>query len=148
MNTVYGSWLIDCAGKLGLRILQYCICDVEAGISQNYCATNLGSRELELRFCPWALLYVRIMCMHKAARSKVRLRWQDLRFNISYTERLKFPPQEKHMAPIDCSGVAPAAGHSWFCKFCRIKHKSKVRAILPNHMNSSASYSILDQRTA
>jgi hypothetical protein len=38
------------------------------------------------------------------------------------------------MAPIDCSGVAPAAGHSWFCKFCRIKHESKVRPILPNHM--------------
>ncbi len=34
------------------------------------------------------------------------------------------------MAPIDCSGVAPAAGHSWFCKFCRLKHESKVRTVV------------------
>ena len=37
------------------------------------------------------------------------------------------------MAPIDCSGVAPAAGHSWFCKICHVKHESKV-SIFPNQI--------------
>jgi hypothetical protein len=26
------------------------------GISMNYCATNSGSSEVELRFCPWLIL--------------------------------------------------------------------------------------------
>jgi membrane protease subunit (stomatin/prohibitin family) len=29
----------------------------EAGISKNYCATNSGSPEVELRFCPWLILF-------------------------------------------------------------------------------------------
>jgi hypothetical protein len=29
----------------------------EAEISKNYCAANLGSPEVELRFCPWLILY-------------------------------------------------------------------------------------------
>jgi hypothetical protein len=28
----------------------------EAGISKNYCATNSGSPEVELRFCPWLIM--------------------------------------------------------------------------------------------
>jgi hypothetical protein len=29
----------------------------EAGISKNYCATNSGSPEVELRFCPWLIMF-------------------------------------------------------------------------------------------
>jgi hypothetical protein len=29
----------------------------EAGISKNHCATNSGSPEVELRFCPWIILF-------------------------------------------------------------------------------------------
>jgi hypothetical protein len=29
----------------------------EAGISKNYCATNSGSPEVELRFCLWIILF-------------------------------------------------------------------------------------------
>jgi hypothetical protein len=29
----------------------------EAGISKNYCAANSGSPEVELRFCPWLILF-------------------------------------------------------------------------------------------
>jgi hypothetical protein len=29
----------------------------KAGISKNYCATNSGSPEVELRFCPWFILF-------------------------------------------------------------------------------------------
>jgi hypothetical protein len=29
----------------------------EAGISKNYCATNSGLPEVELRFCPWIILF-------------------------------------------------------------------------------------------
>jgi len=29
----------------------------EAGISKNYSATNSGSPEVELRFCPWIILF-------------------------------------------------------------------------------------------
>ncbi len=29
----------------------------EAGVSKNYCATNSGSPEVELRFCPWIILF-------------------------------------------------------------------------------------------
>jgi hypothetical protein len=30
---------------------------IEAGILKNYCATNSGSSEIELRFCPWLILF-------------------------------------------------------------------------------------------
>ncbi len=29
----------------------------EAGIVKNYCATNSGSPEVDLRFCPWIILF-------------------------------------------------------------------------------------------
>ena len=34
--------------------------------------------------------------------------------------------QDKHQAPIDCSGVAGAAGHKWLCKHCCLVHRDKV----------------------
>ena len=36
--------------------------------------------------------------------------------------------KDKHMAPIDSSGVSLAAGLRWFCKLCTRVHNSKVRA--------------------
>ncbi len=54
---------------------------------------NSGSPEVELRFCPWLIcsnivgsltwahVSVPIMCLHRGARPKVRLRWPDLRLN-------------------------------------------------------------------
>ena len=35
-------------------------------------------------------------------------------------------PQEKHMAPIDCTGVPCSAGLKWFCKHCCSVHRDKV----------------------
>ena len=35
--------------------------------------------------------------------------------------------KDKHMAPIDSSGVSLAAGLRWFCKLCTRVHNSKVR---------------------
>ena len=34
---------------------------------------------------------------------------------------------EKHMAPVDCTGLAAAAGTRWLCKHCGLVHRSKVR---------------------
>jgi len=50
----------------------------EAGISKDYCATNSGSPEVELRFCPWRTLGYSLcpycVYMHRGARPKVSLR--------------------------------------------------------------------------
>ena len=37
---------------------------------------------------------------------------------------------EKHMAPVDCTGLAAAADTRWLCKHCGLVHRSKVRLSL------------------
>lgn len=34
---------------------------------------------------------------------------------------------DKHMAPVDCTGLAAASDTRWLCKHCGLVHRSKVR---------------------
>ncbi len=75
---------------------RFCSQSFCSGISKNNCKTYSGSPEVELKICPWLILFrywtgrpdlssflsVPIMCMHIGARPKVSLlRRQDLRLN-------------------------------------------------------------------
>ncbi|TRY63880.1 hypothetical protein TCAL_10346 [Tigriopus californicus] len=40
-------------------------------------------------------------------------------------ELVKMKRKEKHMAPIDCTGVSVAFGYTWFCKNCNRTHQTK-----------------------
>ncbi len=76
--------------QLSFSLYPYSILQPEARISKKYWTTKSGSPEVELRSCPWlilfihwtgALLSVLIMCKQRGARSKVNLRWQNLRLS-------------------------------------------------------------------
>ncbi len=87
------AWIKDDVTVIFLLSVSFMLS--EAGISKNYCATDSGSPEVELRFCPWlilfkywtgwpvlnfwSMLYVNFISMHRGARPKVR--WQDLKLN-------------------------------------------------------------------
>jgi len=52
------------------------------------------------------------------------LRPPDTSYSQSQTQE-QLLEEEKHMAPIDCSGVSRAAGLKWFCKICSVVHRDK-----------------------
>jgi hypothetical protein len=58
-------------GHLNMNFV-HCIKDLEAGIWKNYSATNSGSPEVELRFCPWLIFFLILN----------RLAWPEL-FSLS-----------------------------------------------------------------
>ncbi len=73
-------------------------------ISKNYCATNFGPPEVELRFFPWIILFnywtgwpawglCPIMWMHRGMRSRYKVRGPQV--NFTYTEWLKISLQQK-----------------------------------------------------
>jgi hypothetical protein len=73
-------------------------------------ATNSGSPEVELRFCPWIMFILNwaawpevfsmsllCVCIFRGARPNVSLRWQDLRIN---TRTQKIPLLDKNYCDV------------------------------------------------
>ena len=50
-------------------------------------------------------------------------------------ELIRLKRKEKHMAPIDCTGISSSYGLTWFCKLCERTHvsKSECRSYKPFH---------------
>jgi hypothetical protein len=84
----------------------------EAGTSKTYCATSSGSPQVELRFCPWIILFIILnwaalpeafsmslwcVCIFRGARPNFSLRWQDLRSNTRTQKWLKIPLLDKKL---------------------------------------------------
>ena len=51
-------------------------------------------------------------------------------------ELVRMKRKEKHMAPIDCTGVSAAFGHVWFCKPCGKIHKGKEECAAYKHVHN------------
>ena len=51
-------------------------------------------------------------------------------------ELVRMKRKEKHMAPIDCTGVSAAFGHVWFCKPCGKIHKGKEECAAYKHIHN------------
>lgn len=51
-------------------------------------------------------------------------------------ELVRMKRKEKHMAPIDCTGVSAAFGHVWFCKPCGKIHKGKEECGAYKHVHN------------
>ena len=50
-------------------------------------------------------------------------------------ELVRMKRKEKHMAPIDCTGVSASFGHVWFCKPCDKIHKTKEECATYKHVH-------------
>ena len=60
----------------------------------------------------------------------------------SMDEMLRLKRKEKHMAPIDCSGLAASFNHTWKCKPCDRQHRSRddCEFYRPYHQPSHVIY--------
>ncbi len=110
-RTLQKAYMVSCleyfAKWLGSGEEQGGVLYSEAGILKNYVATTLGLSEIELRFCPWLILYKYrtgwpglsssfgpyYMYMHRGVRPRVSFRCQDLRLNTVHIHRLKISHQ-------------------------------------------------------
>jgi hypothetical protein len=57
-------------------------------------------------------------------------------YDCSNDELVRMKRKEKHMAPIDCTGVSASFGHTWFCKPCGKVHKCKEECVAYKHIHN------------
>jgi hypothetical protein len=59
-------------------------------------------------------------------------------------ELLRMKRKEKHMAPIDCTGISAAFGVTWKCKVCDRQHSSKTDCDHYRHLHEPRNFILND----
>ncbi len=62
-------------------------------------------------------------------------------------ELLRMKRKEKHMAPIDCSGVSAAFNMRWKCKLCDRQHSSKSECDFYRHYHNPRHFVLNNPQT-